>query len=418
MSAGAGYGLRWGGGRGLIGATMKPISALIRRAGVWGLAGALAGSNLGWAQTNAPVKTAWGGVHPATAPGETTLEVSHLVPNDRLVLPGEIVGITEARVRLSPTTTRPLYWSAGAESAPATVWLTGLHREHFPLRVEVETAAKTGQVPGGRISLLAHEAQIQGTGARLVAAPAGEFIGDWTNRTDVVQWDYKPSRWGRYDLSLAVAGEGEAELVVEVAGQKFTVKRPPTGGSERYQTIPVGRLYLANEQRISVRVAAGGAGTGLVANLKAAILEPAPEGADIRQTGAEPITLPASQAITHSVTMRYEPLPNKNCLGFWVNAKDWAEWYFQLAQAGTYSAKISLGCGKGQGGSEIEVSLDGQTRTFLVPDTGDYHTHTWVDLGEFRLARAADYALSVKPLKKKAGAIMDIESVVLTPVAK
>ena len=46
------------------------------------------------------------------------------------------------------------------------------------------------------------------------------------------------------------------------------------------------------------------------------------------------ITLPARTAEVHGVMLRYEPLPHKNTLGFWVRADDWASWEFDVNKPG------------------------------------------------------------------------------------
>ena len=42
--------------------------------------------------------------------------------------------------------------------------------------------------------------------------------------------------------------------------------------------------------------------------------------------------MPETPAFTPQ-TMRYEPQPNKNVLGYWTNAADWADWEFEVADA-------------------------------------------------------------------------------------
>ena len=73
------------------------------------------------------------------------------------------------------------------------------------------------------------------------------------------------------------------------------------------------------------------------------------------------IRLHAKDARIHGQTLRYEPQPNKNVLGYWTNADDWADWEFDLATAGVYEVEIQQGCGKGSGGAEVAVEIDGQT---------------------------------------------------------
>ena len=52
--------------------------------------------------------------------------------------------------------------------------------------------------------------------------------------------------------------------------------------------------------------------------------------------------------------LRYEPLPHKNTLGFWVRPEDWADWNFTVKTAGSFQVEGLIGCGKGSGGAEVE----------------------------------------------------------------
>ena len=40
--------------------------------------------------------------------------------------------------------------------------------------------------------------------------------------------------------------------------------------------------------------------------------------------------LAAHDAVTHGESLRYEPQPHKNTLGYWTNPKDWAAWHIAL----------------------------------------------------------------------------------------
>ena len=46
------------------------------------------------------------------------------------------------------------------------------------------------------------------------------------------------------------------------------------------------------------------------------------------------ITLPASTADVHGVMLRYEPLPHKNTVGYWVRPDDRASWEFDVKKPG------------------------------------------------------------------------------------
>jgi arylsulfatase A-like enzyme len=130
------------------------------------------------------------------------------------------------------------------------------------------------------------------------------------------------------------------------------------------------------------------------------------------------VTLPARTADIHGVQLRYEPLPHKNTLGFWTRASDWVSWEFQLTQPGRFSVELLQGCGAGQGGSEVAVSVGTQTLKMTVDDTGHFQNFKPRTIGTIDLNQPGRYSLSVKPLSKRRGAVMDLRAVTLKPVAK
>ena len=151
-------------------------------------------------------------------------------------------------------------------------------------------------------------------------------------------------------------------------------------------------------------------------NLKSVTLRPAPEGPKPVQDAMGLVTLPSSSATTHSVMMRYEPAAIKNCMGYWVNPADWADWEFDIRQPGRFQVEVLQGCGKGQGGSDVAVEVGGRRFTFVVEDTGHFQNFVPRSLGEVQLELPGTYTLAVKPQRKQAGAIMDIRQVRLVPV--
>ncbi len=126
--------------------------------------------------------------------------------------------------------------------------------------------------------------------------------------------------------------------------------------------------------------------------------------------------LHASNAVTHGSMLRYEPQTNKNCLGYWVNKDDWAEWSFHLDKPGGYAIELWQGCGKDQGGSDVVLETSGKTIPFIVEETGHFQIFLPRRLGKVYFARTGDYSLAVKPQREQASAIMDIRQVKLIPV--
>lgn len=127
------------------------------------------------------------------------------------------------------------------------------------------------------------------------------------------------------------------------------------------------------------------------------------------------IELHARTARVHGTQLRYEPQPHKNTLGYWTQIEDYATWEFTVTKPGTFSVEVLQGCGKGQGGSEVEVSSGKQSLAFTVADTGGFQKFQSRVVGEMTFAKPGRYTLVVRPKRKAASAVMDLRSLTLKP---
>ncbi len=125
-------------------------------------------------------------------------------------------------------------------------------------------------------------------------------------------------------------------------------------------------------------------------------------------------TLHARDATVHGSTIRYEPAPQKNTIGYWTKADDWVSWEFDVTKAGAYDVELLQGCGKGSGDSEVEMSVGAITLRFKVEDTGGFQNFITRKIGSITLA-AGRQTLSVKAKSKPGVAVMDLRQLVLTP---
>jgi arylsulfatase A len=141
-----------------------------------------------------------------------------------------------------------------------------------------------------------------------------------------------------------------------------------------------------------------------------------PEFVPDAQAADGTITLPAKTADLHGVMVRYEPLPHKNTIGFWVRADDWISWDLRLATPGEFQIEILQGCGTGSGGSQVEFSVAGESVVTTVEETGGFQKFVTREIGTIKIARPGDYTLSVKPRTKPGAAVMDLRQVRLVPV--
>jgi hypothetical protein len=135
----------------------------------------------------------------------------------------------------------------------------------------------------------------------------------------------------------------------------------------------------------------------------------------VKQSEDGTVLLHAKDVSVHGTTVRYEPLPNKNTVGYWTKKDDWVSWDFEIARPGKFVVIILQGCGKGSGGSEVSFTVGDQELKTTVQDTGGFQNFVSRTLGAFDLP-AGKLTLSVKPLTKPGLAVMDLRSVTLKPV--
>jgi arylsulfatase A-like enzyme len=152
-------------------------------------------------------------------------------------------------------------------------------------------------------------------------------------------------------------------------------------------------------------------------DVDAKMMKPNPDYHPNPQASDGVVSLPAKTAEIHGIQLRYEPLPHKNTLGFWTRKDDWASWEFEIAKPGKFTVEVLQGCGKGSGGSEVELSVDGETLTFTVEDTGGFQNFKPRDVGTVTLDKGGRHALQVKAKSKPGVAVMDLRQVKLTPGA-
>ena len=127
------------------------------------------------------------------------------------------------------------------------------------------------------------------------------------------------------------------------------------------------------------------------------------------------ISLHASNATVHGSTIRYEPQPHKNTIGYWTKQQDWVSWDFRLNRPGTFMVELTQSCGKGSGGSKYELSVGEQNLTDVMPETGSFTNWTNRVIGTIKLEQVGQHTLAVKPIYKPGLAVMDLRAVVLRP---
>ncbi|MDP6468283.1 MAG: alpha/beta hydrolase [Pirellulaceae bacterium] len=213
----------------------------------------------------------------------------------------------------------------------------------------------------------------------------------------------------------------------QATGLELWVDRVPTSGSLEIPRLnnPIGKIYLKgdtgkNEFRIkpglntwTVSLPKGTTSTGKIVVVIETIGAPhLPRIPRIIGTSLEgDVTLAAHDSITHGKLLRYEPQPHKNTVGYWANEKDSCQWHFYTDEAGTFDVHILQGCGKGQGGSKVEISVGQRSIEFIVEDTGHFQNFKDRRLGTLTLDNPGLHTLRIRPIAKAKNAVMDVRQV-------
>jgi hypothetical protein len=113
-------------------------------------------------------------------------------------------------------------------------------------------------------------------------------------------------------------------------------------------------------------------------------------------------------------SLRYESEKDKDCIGYWTNAKDYVAWRVRSPQAATYTVELTYACDKGSGGSEFAVMVGNQKVSGKIQETGSWTNFVTASLGQLQVP-AGDVEIVVKPIFKPGLAVMNLRQVVLKP---
>lgn len=247
------------------------------------------------------------------------------------------------------------------------------------------------------------------------------IVGDETNQCS---WDYSPTRWGMYEVSLTYANAGPAGSEVEITfgPTKVAGALATTAGGDGDATLSLGRLYVADTKPRTLTMQYPRQVDGST-HVKSVTLTPACEGKPPVQADDGIVTLHGRDATVLGTVLRYEPAEKKQTLGYWTRATDAAVWSFSLSQAGSFDVEVLQGCGPGQGGSGMTVAVDAakaeapEPLAFTVEATGGFQDFRARVVGRVGPLAAGQHTLRIVPKQIAKQAACDIRQVRLLPVA-
>lgn len=229
-------------------------------------------------------------------------------------------------------------------------------------------------------------------------------------------WKYKAKRPGHYQVRMHYSLD-HATLGVQFKLGETRLRKTLTAAPGSRRTY-LGEVFIADASEHVLSVYAPTSALSARFDLKGVDLVPCNEGEPtLTQAADGSVILLAKDATTWSETMRYESKPEKNCLGYWTDPNDFAEWEFQLEKPGRYQVVVTHGCGGGNAGSEVAVKVGSEEKKFTVQDTGGFQKWKDITVGEIEIKAGGTQRLTVDPLNKVKSAVLDVQKVVLKPVS-
>ena len=124
------------------------------------------------------------------------------------------------------------------------------------------------------------------------------------------------------------------------------------------------------------------------------------------------LRLSAAQAAIHGAELRYEAGPDRDSLGYWTRADDWAQWQLEVPQPGRFQVRAEIAA---LAAGRFEVAVGDQVLEGHAPTTADYGRFETVELGTVELPVPGPTHLAVRPIPE-GWQPMNLKALDLVPV--
>jgi alpha-L-fucosidase len=245
------------------------------------------------------------------------------------------------------------------------------------------------------------------TSEGLIPAPSVERlkeIGQWMKVNGVAIYDttaspFKRLSWGRCTKKLTPDG---ATLYLHVfdwpADGKLLVPGLKNAAQQAYVLADRSQQPLAMQSSregltLSLPTAAPDPVSSTIVLRVKGPLEIASAG--LAQDYDGRVVLPAEEARLHGNEIKYEAGDQRDCIGFWTNPADWADWSFQVTRPGKFDVTAEFAALER---ASLRVSVGDSTSMGAAVATGDYGRFRVARLGVLEIASPGKVTLAVRPV--------------------
>jgi hypothetical protein len=100
-------------------------------------------------------------------------------------------------------------------------------------------------------------------------------------------------------------------------------------------------------------------------------------------------------------------------IGWWTNKSDEIRWELAVLQTGTYGVTAQVACIRELAGSTVEVLVDNQRLSFVIPDSGGWVEFSDVDVGKVRL-QTGTHNVVVRAVNVKKEFVCFLQAIVIS----
>jgi alpha-L-fucosidase len=250
-----------------------------------------------------------------------------------------------------------------------------------------------------------------------------EKIGQWMQANGEAIYDttaspFAKTAWGRCTKRAA---DGQTLLYLHVFNWPANGKLLVAGLKN-----PVAQAYLL--VRKNEALACESTGQGLLVSVPAIAPDPIsstvvlkiqgplhveePPATPLLQGKDGSIALPASEANLHGQQLRYEAGSQRDCLGWWFNPTDWAEWDIQVTKPGTFAVTVETA--SVESGS-FEIAVGNDRIKAQAPPTGDFGKFAPLQAGKVNIASPGNVRIGVHAISQ-GWHPLNIRALKLTPL--
>jgi arylsulfatase A-like enzyme len=173
-----------------------------------------------------------------------------------------------------------LYGDVDTSRLPDAPTAAALTKPLQPWRKEMNAVLLKGAEPGaGAVILQARDATVHGKKLQYEDAANKDTLGFWVDRTDWAEWTFDAPHGGTFVVEMLQGcgtGSGGAQVAVNIAGQTLVMTVEETGHFQRFVSLNIGTVRLAEAGRYTLTVRARTKPGPAVMDLRRMVLRAAP----------------------------------------------------------------------------------------------------------------------------------------------